>query len=191
MKRMNHRMGMWALGILGMLLLIAGCVAKVPLSDIDNAVVDPKLIGLWETKDGDDTFLLAIAPFDKHGYLLTYRKVSKKEAPAIWRAWLTKIGGKDFYTVDIRAPYAALQADADKDTQAYLIGTWSIDGQTLKLTGLDVEKHKEIKDVATTDALHKLVAEHVDDATFFKDLAVYKKVPADRMKASMALMEQE
>jgi hypothetical protein len=197
MKLLKLRLTVLAMIVVAAILLISGCVTKAPLSEVDSATIDSRLVGLWEgPKDNDESILLAVVPFDQHGYMLIYSTYSVQDGKIVrhgqlqWRAWLTQLGGKDFYTVDVRSPRTLLAADAPKDQQNFVVGTWALQDDSLKLTVLNLEKHDEIKAVATTADLQKLVLAHINDETFFKDLIIYKKVSAEHQKDALAVLEK-
>src|SRR5438270_644858 len=62
---------------------IFGCL-KLPLGNSETSKMDPQFVGLWinTEKDGEDSQLYAVIPFDARSYLLT-QMIFRKDGATI------------------------------------------------------------------------------------------------------------
>jgi hypothetical protein len=121
------------------ILSLTACV-KYPVGDPEKSKVDPKLSGAWCYQQANSKTLLFIRPYDSRTYFvksLSYEEESGVVRPGEqqeFKAWLTTLGGADFFTMELldcaafaglnteKPPYFVAKADlADGSLRLHLV----------------------------------------------------------------------
>lgn len=153
----------------------------VPLGDPEKSVVDPKLTGVWESKEENGGTLIAIAPADSHVYvvqMLGYKKSGDELTVAnhtTLRAWLTDIKTERFLTAEMLSQMVDLKA-TEKGYGTFRLRT--------KAEGIEVTPLKEtfegFKDVKDAAALAKVVADHLADPAMYAEPSIFRRLNPDK-----------
>jgi hypothetical protein len=100
------------------ILSLTACV-KYPVGDPEKSKVDPKLSGVWCYQQANSKTLLFIRPYDSRTYFvksLSYEEENGVVRPGEqqeFKAWLTPLGGADFFTMELLdcAAFAGLNTE--------------------------------------------------------------------------------
>lgn len=174
-------------GLLG----LAACL-PVPLGDPEKSKVDSSYVGAWEWADGDSTNIVTLRPYDERTYLVdAYTITGTIDEPrpkwhGAYKAWLTKVKGETFITMQPAETLAALPGE--KLEKHYLIAKLKLEEGKLKATGID-GGYKAAKEAGTPTALEQVIRENMDDVSMWTKPIVASPIGADRMSALAKVMK--
>jgi hypothetical protein len=158
----------WALG-LGV--MIAGCVYEVPLATESRQDVDKALLGKWQTTDADGTVQeLLVLPLSAREYLVHYPSNSKDGI--YFRAFVAQTGEQPIMQFQALGTSAG---DVPDDQRVYHFGAFRLDGPQLVLRLLNPEVVS--REVKTSEALAKAIADQRQNPALFGDPTVFGKLP--------------
>jgi len=153
-------------------LLLAGCVYEVPLSSESKQDVNKDLLGRWETVGDDGKVVpLLVLPWNAREYLVHYPATEKDGL--YFRAFVAQTGD---------VPIMQFQCLGTADGQVpdsprvYHYGTFPLSGKQLVLRLINTEVVN--KDVKTSEALAKAIADRREQPDLFSDQTVFTRVPA-------------
>ncbi len=179
--------------------LCTGCIvqSKNPLYSPDkkDVVFLPALLGTWYDEDGMTTMI-----FERSGeksYSMTIEEEKEEpEGVSEFEVHLVQLG--DFLFLDMdTSPLIKKNKPTDKDIQRHMFGRIWIEGDTLRLAGLDADwfrdhreefgiehelieedRHKTVVLTADTPGLQRFILEHVEDPEVFLEADPWHRTPA-------------
>jgi hypothetical protein len=104
----------------------------------------------------------------------------------VYKGWLTKVKGQTFLTMEPVETIGAV--NGDDRAKVYMVLKVVLEGNTLTASQIDPE-FKGVKDLKTSEALERLVAENLEDAKLFVKPIVAVKWTPDQMKGLEKLQE--
>lgn len=158
--------------------LIAGCL-KVGLGDPEQAKVDDKLVGIWKT-DGDEKTITVVNKFDSRAYVISSYDYDKdrdiyKPTQECYKAWLAKVGNTQFITLQ----FLGAEAASGKDP-VFVVAKIVYDGNKVSIWPV---KDDFAKDIATSEALTKLLSDNLNNANAFgQDPEVYNRITSEEFQ---------
>ncbi len=149
--------------------LLAGCDYTVPLVKAPDAEIDAAVVGLWQrSREGGKKESLLVLPLNKQEYLVVF-PVDSKEAMfargCLWHsAAITLVQLDWFGTAEGKLP---------EDNRTYQFVSYAIKGDSIRLRLLNPDV--VAKDVTSSDALAKAIADNKDNPERFRDEMVFQK----------------
>jgi hypothetical protein len=178
---------------------IMACL-PVPVGDPETSKVDAKLTGAWllppEAGDSREAQLYLVAPFDARTYLVRifgYKEADGKIEPSmtgIYKAWLTKLGGQTFVTLDPQMIETSLgwtdPAAGSKNEIRYFVGKVTAADTSIEVAivnGAKGEDKSLFKDVKTRADAEAVISAHVNDAAIYTDKPLkFQKIDREKAK---------
>ncbi len=150
--------------------LLAGCDYTAPLVGTANMPMDSAVVGVWRKTGADNKMeRLLVLPLSKLEYLVVFPAGSKDAMFArgcLWRGEATTLVQLDWFgTAQGKLP-------EDNRTFQYVTYTVASNALTCRLLNPDVVA----KDIASSDALIKAIADNKDNPKLFRDNMVFQKV---------------
>jgi hypothetical protein len=177
---------------ISVLLALVGCL-PFPLGDPEKSQVDSKLAGYWAaTSDsGDEKELVALLPFDQHTYVLEDLKLKKQDdkwqpqgPPQLFKAWLTKVRGQQFMTLEYLQQ--RLPGNTDQKVYPLLRLTTATDGLQVRLVKSDFEPMKNAKSNADVEAV---ISRELDNPDLYSgDGPKFRRLDPDKDKEMIQLL---
>ena len=170
---------------------VVGCL-KVPLGNPETSKMDAQFVGVWinQEKNGEDSELYAVVPWDSRTYQLTqmvFRKDGASVQPrdrTVVKMWLTDIGGTTFMTAEWK--------DADvllKEITDYIVAKIARSGDRITVRQVSEEFVKQAN-VQSAETLAKLIADNLKNPKLFEEKeSVYEKVGAERAEEMQGILK--
>jgi hypothetical protein len=150
--------------------LLAGCDYTVPLVKTPNAGVDAAIAGLWQRSGvGGKMESLLVLPLNKQEYLVVFPVGSQDAMFArgcLWRSAAITLVQLDWF--------GTAQGKLPEDNRTFQFVSYAIKGDSMGLRLLNPDI--VAKDVTSSDALAKAIADNKDDPKLFRDEMVFQKV---------------
>jgi hypothetical protein len=163
----------WIVG--GLLLAAVGCIA-IPLGDPEKSKVDPKLVGVWMSKPGDDDqTMFTVTAYDARTYFVSEFDFSKdKDKPDVtaksrmdWKMWLTDVGGQQFATLEMITPQLLLNSpDSEDSKEKYAIAKLKLDGDKINIEMMN-DDFVTAADIKDSQQLQDFIAKNLDNPKLF------------------------
>ena len=145
------------------LLLFTACNYDGPLTAQPTQPIDRRLLGDWETKDGDKIEKLLVRELDASSYVLMLDG-------DLYRAFHSDFAGLPFVSVQ------NLKAGTDDRKYTYVTWRLSADGRQLVLRAINPNLiHPPI---TTTPAMQRQVSEKIKDPSLLGEELVYRRPSA-------------
>jgi hypothetical protein len=163
---------MKTLWVVGICLLLVGCVYEVPLATESQQEVNKALLGKWQTvAEPGAVQELLVLPLGPKEYLVSYP--SNAPDGMFFRAFVAQTAAPVIMQFQLLGTAAGKVPDGGR---VYHFGTFRLDGPqlVLRLINPDVVS----KDVTTTDALAKAIAAQRDNPALFAEQTVFARVAA-------------
>ena len=181
----NVRARRWVVAsvVVAGLLGLAACL-PVPLGDPEKSKVEATYVGAWEWADGDQTNVVVLRPFDERTYYVDAMTIAgtldepKPKWRGVYKAWLTKVKGETFITMQPAETLAELPGE--KVEKNFLVAKLKLEDGKLKATGVD-GSYKAAKAAGTPTALERVIAENMDDVSMWAKPIVASPIKEDRM----------
>jgi hypothetical protein len=155
--------------MLGMCLLLVGCVYEVPLATESQQEVNKALLGKWQTvEDGGKTQELLVLPLGAKEVLVNYPSNAKDGM--FFRAFVAQTGEKPIMQFQY---LGNANGEAPEDRHVYHFGTFRLDGPQLVLRLINPEVVS--KDVTSTEALAKAIAAQRDNPALFAEPVTFQR----------------
>ena len=146
------------------LLPLTGCfITELTLIDPKSASVNRTFVGEW-VFPGDDGFTLSVRNFDDRSYVVRMESTKETEKGDVefYRAFTTEVKEVTF------AHLQQLKVDGTLENKWLLLRVAITDGNELVLRHLKEAFFKD-KPVTSSESLHKLISEHVDDEAMYEE----------------------
>ena len=150
--------------------LLAGCDYTVPLVKTANLPIDPAVVGLWQRTGGDNKVeRLLVLPLSRQEYLVVFPAGSEDALYArgcLWRGGSTTLVQLDWF--------GTARGGLPDDTRTFQYASYRVESGTLtcRLLNPDVVP----RELASSDALAKAIADSQDNPTRYRDGMVFQKV---------------
>ena len=149
--------------------LLAGCDYTVPLVKTPDAGIDAAVVGLWQ-RSGEDGKMesLLVLPLNKQEYLVVFPADSKDAMFArgcLWRSAAITLVQLDWF--------GTAQGNLPEDNRTFQFVSYAIKGDSIRLRLLNPDV--VAKDVVSSDALAKAIADNKDNPKLFRDEMVFQK----------------
>ncbi len=160
---MKHATACIAIVLIG---LLAGCLPTY-VGNPDTAVAKPEYVGVWFREESGDTQVWAVHQMNAKNYLIqSYNLKTIDGKPALdstiaWRAWLADVGGAEFVSMEGFVTDDLL--DAERAANRYVVARVKLEGNTLKLRGIDPQFLKE-NNITTPDQFEVALKGKLDAA---------------------------
>lgn len=167
-----------------LMMAVMGCL-PVPVGDPENSTPDAALNGAWIMRDDDKEDLYIVQSYDKHTHLVRNYKFKRDGERietgdvAAYKAWITKISGVDFITIEPMPLAASWGEKTDKPT--WVVGKYQIDGPTLKFTMVKADADL-IKNATTRQEAEAVIAANANNASLFIDSVPMRKASQDEAR---------
>lgn len=178
--------------------IIAGLLAcmPVPIGDPERSRIDPELSGVWAmTEEGKDSGLYMFRPYDKRTWLVIGVEESGEafEPAAVYKAWLTKLGGEKFMTwemaggVDAKGSFSpefwyVFRVDKDNANLVKLrLLNYEYDGFE-SIPGPDDYEGNYVKDMRRK--FERVIKKNVDDEEMYGEALVLRRLVDDELAAA-------
>lgn len=152
--------------LLAAAIFLPACL-PVGLGDPAKSKADPKYVGAWTWKDGEQTNVVVIRPFDERTYVLdtlTYTGDTSAPVPKqriVYKGWLADVKGATFLTM--QPIHTLVQLPGEETKKTFLVSRLDLAGDQLTATPLNPD-YAPLKDVGTPTDLERVVAANFDDA---------------------------
>lgn len=170
------------LSVAPMVVVILGLTACVefPVGDPEKSKVDPRYTSIWLNEEGDSGTLLFIRPYDSRTYFVSwfgYQNENRGIKPEIRieaKAWLTKIGGAVFITLERLS--CAEQAGLEKESEDfYIVMKTDLEDKSLLLQIVDGTE-EPAKSAKSRKELEAVIKKYVEsDDLYAGPASVFKK----------------
>lgn len=184
--------------------IFAGLLAcmPVPVGDPERSRIDPELNGVWAmTEDGEVGGYYLFRPYDKRTWLVIGFKESDADTPkvAIYKAWLTKLGGEKFMTWEpagginkdgsfLPEFWFVFRLDKNNPSQVELhILNYEYEGFE-RIPEPDEHEKNYIRDLRRK--FERVIRKNVDDPGMYGDALVLRKLGGDELAAASEQFEK-
>ena len=151
-----------------------GCGSAVPISEVDDAVFEPDLVGQWRlVTPADETGEMLVLKFDAHTYYVELREPDSDafdDDVIRLRAYITEVEDRAFVNAQ------GIDAVAD-DERLFLFYTYTLspDG-LLTITELQDVGDQKIDKFETSEALRAFIRQNLDNDALYGDSMTLMKV---------------
>jgi len=151
------------------ILSLTACV-KYPVGDPEKSKVDPKLSGVWWYQQANSKTLLFIRPYDSRTYFvksLSYEEENGVVRPGEqqeFKAWLTPLGGADFFTMELLD--CAAFAGLNTEKPPYFVAKAELADGSLRLRLVNGEQHPA-KAATSRSELEDAIVKNVGSDTLY------------------------
>jgi hypothetical protein len=185
--------------------VVVGLLAcmPVPVGNPERSRIDPELNGVWRmAEDGVESGIYLFRPYDKRTWLVI--GVEQKEdgtgKTAVYKAWLAKLGGRQFMTWEMAGGINAdgsyqpsywyvFRVDKDMENQVSLsMVDHEFDGFESIQAPDDYEGDDYVRDTRRT--WERAIRKHVDDEAMYADRLVLQRLAADELENAADQFQQ-
>ncbi len=156
--------------MLGICLLLVGCVYEVPLATESQQDVNKALLGKWQTTAAEGAVQeLLVLPLGAKEYLISYPSNAKDAL--FFRAFVAQTGAVPIMQFQL---LGAATGELPDGPRVYHFGTFRLDGPQLVLRLIDPEVVS--KDVTSTEALTKAIAGQRENPALFAEPTTFQRL---------------
>jgi len=185
--------------------IIAGLLAcmPVPIGDPERSRIDPELNGAWKmSEEGKESALYLFRPYDKRTWVVigTEGTFGASTKIALYKAWLTRLGGKRFMTWE---QAGGINSDGSFEPEFWLVFRVDKDNDDqFRLRMIDLE-FEGFADIPTPDEydgddyigkmrrkFERVIKRHIDDEEMYSEPLLLSRVPQDELAEAAALFEK-
>jgi hypothetical protein len=156
--------------ILVISLTFNGCpyLSEYPLSPVDSAVINEKLLGYWAQPDNseDSSEVLHILPFNDREYLFFF--LENKEL-SLFRVYSSTIREHSFFNIN------ELQPDFEAHQQ-YVFAEYQLEGDILRLRFVEDDLLGDRK-FDSSQQLLEFISNNIENDSLYGDLEYLTRVP--------------
>lgn len=154
--------------VLGVCVLLVGCVYEVPLATDSQQEVNKALLGKWQTVADNGSEELVVLPLGAKEYLISYPSNAKDGM--FFRAFVAQAGATPIMQFQL---LGAATGELPADRRVYHYGTFRLDGPKLVVQLINSELVS--KDVTSTEALVKAIAAQREAPALFADPVTFQR----------------
>lgn len=158
------------LAILCLGALLTGCDYTVPLVTTPEVDLDPSILGLWQRpRQNDDPETLIILPLRPKEYFVSFSSDDTKTMyarGAIWRG-----AGGSLVQLDW---FGAADGSVPDDNETFQYASYALVGNKLHVRLLN--SNVVSKEIATSDALARAIADNKDNPALFREEMVFTRI---------------
>jgi hypothetical protein len=151
------------LSILFVGFFLQSCDFDEPIVADSGEKINPKLLGSWEWREGDETFNVEISRLNPSRYNGKSWPDAETQKAEAFTAWTTTIGGSQFWTVDF----------GSKETHRYMyVRVTPVDDETVRYEQVDSDSaFGSDKQGTVIQRIERLM----QSKGFFREAKIFKK----------------
>jgi hypothetical protein len=150
--------------------ILTGCEYTAPLVKTPGLEIDPSITGFWQRakEDGQKESLLVL-PLNKREYLVSFPAGSENSMYA--RACLCRTADMTLVQMEW---IGTAKGDLPSDNRVFQYATYTVSSNSITIRMLNADVVK--KDVTTTRALSRSIADNKGKPDLFRNEMVFKKI---------------
>jgi hypothetical protein len=160
----------------------------VPIGNPERSRIDPEISGMWVSEGESEIDLYLFQPYDKRTWLTVTIGRDKVDTAAIYKVWLTKLGGERFMTFE---PVAGVNDDGTFTPEYWFNMRFrKLSAEHFELDLLDGE-HAAFEGIEETRrAYERAIRKHVSDESLYSETIRFSKAPPEGVGEYAGLFKQ-